>query len=419
MSVTHHLRPSLGRGAIHRARRRSRCPQVAGPDREKGVTAMARMTGTGRVRWNAWPVVARCCFLLLLALACPAAFASTPAADAQGMGAPRTYPAGWNLVAVPAGTPFSLSDALYTAQPGDTSYEEVLPSQGTTTGFGYWARISPANQGGYSAPVQLSPGSDRPYSITAPAGTWVMVGDPSGVLPAAVEGADVAYTFDPTLGYQPVSVLQPGQGAWVTSINGGVVTLRPRQGTAQPSAALPPLSAPAPAPNNLVAVATLPSIVPDLPNPLTAVSPMSVASWLATPQPPLSPQLPFFTSRPYSGPFLCPSDVVTTVALLLCGELAANGPSAAPVVFPVTPTTSGSGSGSGGGGCSAGSLCVTADPSVCWDGTDGGTVGGAIGNLTGGTLTLTANCGVTQGTETNSAASGSPVGVVAQCSVPS
>ncbi len=140
--------------------------------------------------------------------------------------------------------------------------------------------------------------------------------------------------------------------------------------------------------------------------------------------------------------------VVTTIALLLCGALAANGPSAAPVVFPTGTTTTGSGSSAGG--CSVGSVCVTADPSVCWSGTDGGIVGGvstsgptgghisgcgsasyffgtlqpgdtlsaAITSPTGGTLTLTANCGAIGGTQTKSSPAGSAVGLTVACHVP-
>ena len=391
----------------------------------------------------------RVCPLLFLAVV--AVLASAAGTRAAGAGTLKNYPAGPNLVAFPPGTDFSAAGTLYTLQPGDTAYEATPAGQGTIAGFGYWATIAPANQAGYM-PVTLAVGSDAPYSITAPPGSWIMVGDPSGLLPASVQGADAAYTFDPATGYQTATTLQPGQGAMVISSGGGVVTVRPLQPVAQqaPPQASAPAAAPAAFPTTYTPQTTYsPQITfgpqtpyipqtayspqtvyspqtatpvtasvgpaysnPVFPNPLTAFSPMSVASWQATIQPPLSPLLPFYPSRPYSGPFLCPSDVVTTVALLLCGSLAANGPSALPAVA--------------GAGTSFSTTGVTVVSNACWTGSISSSAGtnsvNGCGNasfplslqavdtastsfqlVTFGTLTVTANCGnppATQSTQT-------------------
>jgi hypothetical protein len=252
-------------------------------------------------------------------------------------------------VAIPPGTDFSVASTLYTLQPGDTDYEQVSAGAGTTAGFGYWATIANADQASFT-PVTLAMGSNAPYHISVPPGSWVTVGDPSGLLAASIQGADVAYSYAPATGYQVATTLQPGQGAMVTSATGAVVTVTPLQPVAQPQTPAAAANASPPVQTTTSpAVTTVPTTAsvgpvyanPVFPNPLSAVSPMSVSSWLATPQPPLNPPLPFYSSQPIFGRLLCPSDVVTQTALLLCGALAANGPSAAPVVTPTGGTVVG------------------------------------------------------------------------------
>jgi PKD repeat protein len=123
---------------------------------------------------------------------------------------------GWNLIAVPDGATISgpLS-AMYTYQAGDSGYEAV---QNTQSGLGYWAfSATPATE---TLPLT------GPQTVTQPLppGQWVMLGNPGSTV-ATVVGADVVYVYSPDIGYQPTTILQPGQGAWVLSLNGGVVTI--------------------------------------------------------------------------------------------------------------------------------------------------------------------------------------------------
>jgi hypothetical protein len=74
----------------------------------------------------------------------------------------------------------------------------------------------------------LVSGSDSPYRIQLPFGQFVMVGNPSGHLPALITGADSILTYDPAIGYQPVSILQPGQGALAYSASGMFITITPQ-----------------------------------------------------------------------------------------------------------------------------------------------------------------------------------------------
>ena len=131
-----------------------------------------------------------------------------------------TYPAGWNLVALPGGTDLSrLAGPVYTLQPGDSSYQTVQTAQGTVTGYGYWAFFSNATS------LPLAAGSAG-YSVLARPGQFIMIGNPSGNEPATVSGADAVYVFDAARGsYQPATLLQPGEGAWALSYSGGTISL--------------------------------------------------------------------------------------------------------------------------------------------------------------------------------------------------
>jgi len=150
-------------------------------------------------------------------------FGSRIPALAQTGGQTAAYSAGLNLVSGPPGTDFTAAQGvLSTYQSGDRSYESVPAASGTSVGYGYWAQF-----GGQSK-VQLTEGSDAPYSARVLAGQWVLIGDPSGTHPAKVTGADAIYTYDPVAGYQAATELQPGQGAWARSGGGGTITVTPQ-----------------------------------------------------------------------------------------------------------------------------------------------------------------------------------------------
>lgn len=134
----------------------------------------------------------------------------------------------------------------FTLQPGDSNYETITPAQGSQTGFGYWAYFpSPGSK-------SLAAGSGAPYVVSAPAGQFIMIGDPSGSAPASVTGADTIYAYDPTAGYQSMTTLLPGRGAWAMSAGGGKITITPS------APAAPSISQPAPA----AGAASLPGFQP-------------------------------------------------------------------------------------------------------------------------------------------------------------
>jgi PKD repeat protein len=134
-----------------------------------------------------------------------------------------TYQPGWNLVSGPAGTVFTgASDPLYSAQSGETQYESIPASTAAGAGRGYWAL--------FNAPttVTLAGSNVNTASVTASAGQWVMLGNPSATQTLTIHNADLAITYDPVAaGYVVISTLKPGQGAFVISLDGGTITVGP------------------------------------------------------------------------------------------------------------------------------------------------------------------------------------------------
>lgn len=155
--------------------------------------------------------------LLILTLLCVTGMAGLRGTNSPS--AVHAYPLapGWNLVAYPNGV---VSTPAYTLQSGDTGYEVAKPGTVLTPGFGYWVQTSNPSA------IPLSDGRSS-VTIFAQAGQPILVGDPSGVLPATVVGADVLMTYDPYNGYQYISdnTLQPGQAAYAISFSGGQLTL--------------------------------------------------------------------------------------------------------------------------------------------------------------------------------------------------
>ena len=135
-----------------------------------------------------------------------------------------TYAAGWNLVGGPSGTTFSQAlNPLYTFPAGASSYVQVPNTQPAQAGVGYWAFFNSQTT------VTLSGTTTLPFTVTAPAGQYIMIANPSATSTVTVSGADVVYTYDPTNAaspYSAVSTLQPGQGAWVYSAAGETITMQ-------------------------------------------------------------------------------------------------------------------------------------------------------------------------------------------------
>jgi len=134
-----------------------------------------------------------------------------------------TYQTGWNLVGGPAGMTFPQAAAtLYTLPPGASNYSTISNQTGISAGSGYWAYF------GSTTTVSITSAGTLPQSISVPANSYAMVGNPSNKV-VNVSGADVVYTFDPvqnSYSNGTTTTLQPGQGAFVYSAAGATVTIQ-------------------------------------------------------------------------------------------------------------------------------------------------------------------------------------------------
>jgi inhibitor of cysteine peptidase len=138
-----------------------------------------------------------------------------------------TYGTGWNLVSGPDGSHLSgAAGALYTLQPGDTTYERVPADSALKGGWGYWAYFP--NGGSLQAPSGAATSSTPdPIRLKLTAGSCVMAGDPSLQSSVMVTNASQVLTYTPDGGYQPALVLRPGQGAFVTAPGSVVIGNEP------------------------------------------------------------------------------------------------------------------------------------------------------------------------------------------------
>jgi hypothetical protein len=131
------------------------------------------------------------------------------------------FQSGWNLVSGGNGGSIAgVSGPMYTFQAGDSAYEIVNPGVPLVPGRGYWAFFPT------SGTITLPLIPPQPQTVPMPPLSWIMVGNPSSS-PMRLLGADVAYTYNPVSSYQPATVLDPGQGAWVLSLGGGTLTITP------------------------------------------------------------------------------------------------------------------------------------------------------------------------------------------------
>jgi len=128
-----------------------------------------------------------------------------------------SFSPGWDLVAGPPGTVLAdASGPAYTFQANDTDYEQTPAGSPLQAGHGYWAQFSGP------ATVWLPVSDDASLTLDVPEDQFVLIGNPFDV-PAAVSGASALYIYDPAAGYQPATTLQPGQGAWATSVDGTIL----------------------------------------------------------------------------------------------------------------------------------------------------------------------------------------------------
>lgn len=132
------------------------------------------------------------------------------------------YQPGYELIAGPTGTLVSgVAGSLYTIDLQSGQFKAVDPTLPLQGGVGYFANFTDLTN------VRLAPDDGQPATINAPAGQWLLVGNPSDYNDAAVQGADLVYGYDPQAGYIQESTLPPGQGALVYSANAGPIVVRP------------------------------------------------------------------------------------------------------------------------------------------------------------------------------------------------
>lgn len=169
--------------------------------------------------------------------ALPEMLAPTPIARAQTV----SYPAGWNLVAGPAGSTLVGADgSLYSFRPGDTAYEVFDVGAPLRACWGYWAYFP---TGGSLAPAA----SQAVCSAATVSDAWVMVGNPSTTGPATVSGADQVLIYDPVNGYQQTTSVPVGAGAWLLG-SGSALLSAPTPAVSVPAHVAPPTPAPTAAP---------------------------------------------------------------------------------------------------------------------------------------------------------------------------
>jgi hypothetical protein len=173
-----------------------------------------RMAGTATINATGNPS----CYPQCLAPSVALSF-TVVVGDAQ-QGVSVSYQPGWNLVGVPAGTKLPVEADAW--DPANARYSAVAAGTPLEGGQGYWAYFTT------STSVPLSTPQILPARREAPAGAWVMVGNPSPATPASVGGADAVFAWNPAAGaYETTARLQPGQGAWAISLRGGTITVSP------------------------------------------------------------------------------------------------------------------------------------------------------------------------------------------------
>ena len=126
-------------------------------------------------------------------------------------------------------------EPLYTLQAGNPNYVPLQPNTPLQANEGYWAL--------FGSRPQIAPPSSiaiqQTTYITLPAGQWIMVGDPFS-LSVLLSGGDRVLVYNAATGqYTPATKLEPGQGAFVFSFDGGTLVLNPIVSVGSASASRP------------------------------------------------------------------------------------------------------------------------------------------------------------------------------------
>jgi hypothetical protein len=156
-------------------------------------------------------------------------------APVHAAGVPVTYHAGWNLVGGPDGTTFNAAGNAYTLGASDSNYATSGGNAPIGGGKGYWMYFPADTQ------VAMNGAGASSVQVTAPAGKYIMIGNPSGTQSAAVTGADQVLAYDAgSQQYNATTTLGIGQGAWALSAAGGAITLTATGPATAPPAATTP-----------------------------------------------------------------------------------------------------------------------------------------------------------------------------------
>jgi hypothetical protein len=148
-------------------------------------------------------------------------------------GGSRGLVSGWNLVAIPPGTSFSVTPlSMLTLPASGGDYVPLASPDKAVTGQGYWVLLDKPSV--MKMPAPLHDGVSAQFQ--APPGQWILLGDTTSFYPGFVSGADAVFIYDPETGYQSQKVLFPGQGAMAMSESGGTITI----GSGSPSGPPPP-----------------------------------------------------------------------------------------------------------------------------------------------------------------------------------
>jgi hypothetical protein len=187
------------------------------------------------------------------------------------------YAPGWNLVSGPNGSMLvGAVGNIYTRQPHDRAYESLPATAPLRGGWGYWAFFP---RGGS---LQAAPGLAS-YTVELESGEWALVGNPSAVAVALVEGADDSLVYPPNGDYKATTSIPVGQGAWVRAQ--GQVTVATAAAAAPPAAPQPLRPDPPATFDALKAVALSPADLPThslaTERPLTTDPSYAAASYFA------------------------------------------------------------------------------------------------------------------------------------------
>lgn len=140
-------------------------------------------------------------------------FATVISGSTTGTTATVVYPPGWQQVGGPAGSNFSVAEALFTWDPTAGAYTNATASAGNVTSAGpactgYWAYFAAAMS--ISLPATTASGTTQTCTLQK---GWNLVGDPFGGA-ATIQSGVTAFHWNGT-SYDTVGVIPLGGSVWI------------------------------------------------------------------------------------------------------------------------------------------------------------------------------------------------------------